>query len=108
MSKLNMHPDKGGDTERAKLINEAYECLSDENKRAEYDVKYYKHFTKSKIDPAEAGNENENIESEDDTWSTKPLSDSEIDELARYRLSKLIRFDVFKDELKQFIKKNKG
>jgi molecular chaperone DnaJ len=31
------HPDKGGDEERFKEINEAYDVLSDEKKRAEYD-----------------------------------------------------------------------
>ena len=31
------HPDKGGDAEKFKEINEAYSILSDENKRAQYD-----------------------------------------------------------------------
>lgn len=31
------HPDKGGDSERFKLIQQAYEVLSDVSKRAEYD-----------------------------------------------------------------------
>lgn len=31
------HPDKGGDSEKFKEINEAYQILSDENKRAAYD-----------------------------------------------------------------------
>tara|TARA_A100001015_G_scaffold237997_2_gene270767 strand:+ start:340 stop:1158 length:819 start_codon:yes stop_codon:yes gene_type:complete len=37
------HPDKGGDTNHFKLIQEAYETLSDENKRAMYDR--YKRFS---------------------------------------------------------------
>jgi DnaJ-class molecular chaperone len=32
-----MHPDKGGDPEKFKKINEAYEVLSDEDKRARFD-----------------------------------------------------------------------
>lgn len=31
------HPDKGGDTERFKQINEAYQILSDPQKKAQYD-----------------------------------------------------------------------
>lgn len=31
------HPDKGGDSERFKEINEAYQALSDVNRRAQYD-----------------------------------------------------------------------
>ena len=37
MQKLRMHPDLGGDVGDAALINEAYEILSDPQKRAEYD-----------------------------------------------------------------------
>jgi WD40 repeat protein len=43
MSKLNNHPDKGGDEERAKLINEAYEILCNEEKRKMYD-QFYTNF----------------------------------------------------------------
>ena len=32
-----LHPDKGGDPEKFKVIQEAYEVLSDENKRNIYD-----------------------------------------------------------------------
>lgn len=32
------HPDKGGDAEKFKEVNEAYQVLSDEKKRAEYDT----------------------------------------------------------------------
>ncbi|MBT3181992.1 MAG: DnaJ domain-containing protein [Deltaproteobacteria bacterium] len=37
MTRLKKHPDLGGDTEEAVLINEAYETLSDPKLRAEYD-----------------------------------------------------------------------
>lgn len=38
MQKLKHHPDLGGDTETAALINEAYAVLSDVERRAEYDA----------------------------------------------------------------------
>ena len=38
MSKLRLHPDLGGDTANAALINEAYAVLSDPAKRATYDL----------------------------------------------------------------------
>lgn len=41
MSKLESHPDKGGDEERAKLINEAYEVLMNDEKRSLYDQNYF-------------------------------------------------------------------
>ena len=37
MQRLRMHPDLGGDHERAALLNEAYETLSDPERRAAYD-----------------------------------------------------------------------
>jgi curved DNA-binding protein CbpA len=40
---LKYHPDKGGDPEKFKLIQEAYEILSDENKRTIYNN--YKRFS---------------------------------------------------------------
>ena len=38
MSKLRLHPDLGGDTDAAALINEAYAVLSDPGRRARYDA----------------------------------------------------------------------
>jgi hypothetical protein len=38
MSKLRLHPDLGGDTAGAALINEAYAVLSDPARRASYDL----------------------------------------------------------------------
>ncbi len=37
MRELRQHPDLGGSTEMAAILNEAYEVLSNETKRAEYD-----------------------------------------------------------------------
>jgi curved DNA-binding protein CbpA len=37
MTKLNVHPDRGGDHESAVLINQAYTVLSDPQKRKKYD-----------------------------------------------------------------------
>jgi len=44
MRELMQHPDFGGDHCNAYTINEAYETLSDNVKRAEYDKKYANHF----------------------------------------------------------------
>ena len=41
MQKLKAHPDLGGDEWNASLINEAYEVLSDVNKRAAYDKNFF-------------------------------------------------------------------
>jgi curved DNA-binding protein CbpA len=38
MSKLRLHPDLGGNTQNAQLINEAYGVLRDPLKRAQYDL----------------------------------------------------------------------
>jgi DnaJ-class molecular chaperone len=35
---MKCHPDKGGDPEKAKEINEAYDCLGDDQKKQEYDM----------------------------------------------------------------------
>ncbi len=40
MRDLNIHPDLGGDQTVASLLNEAYETLSNRQKRATYDRKY--------------------------------------------------------------------
>ncbi|CAG7857657.1 hypothetical protein MCAMS1_02562 [biofilm metagenome] len=37
MTKLNAHPDRGGDHESAVLINQAYAVLSDPQRRRKYD-----------------------------------------------------------------------
>ena len=37
MQKLKAHPDLGGDTWNATVINEAYEILSEPDRRAQYD-----------------------------------------------------------------------
>jgi DnaJ-class molecular chaperone len=34
------HPDKGGDAEKYRKINEAYQCLFDDQKRKEYDLTF--------------------------------------------------------------------
>jgi curved DNA-binding protein CbpA len=106
MSKLNMHPDKGGDEEIAKLINEAYEVLSNEQLRAKYDKQYY-----SQIPPANrkgrgvASNKNK---LSDTSWESVPLTEMEINEIAYSRLNKLVDFENFKTELKNLIKNTKG
>jgi HSP20 family protein len=38
LNKLHIHPDKGGDEEKTKLINEAYQVLSSSELRREYDA----------------------------------------------------------------------
>jgi len=46
MCSLRMHPDLGGDSERAKKINAAYDVLGNSAKRAEYDMRIL-HVNKS-------------------------------------------------------------
>lgn len=41
---LEEHPDRGGDTRRAQLINEAYEVLSDPARRQQYDRERSRHL----------------------------------------------------------------
>lgn len=41
---MKHHPDKGGDTEQFQKIKEAYDVLSDENKRAQYDNPSHRQF----------------------------------------------------------------
>ena len=40
LSELGVHPDKGGDTEKAKDVNEAHDVLTDPDKRSKYDAIY--------------------------------------------------------------------
>lgn len=47
MQKLKVHPDLGGDDANASLINEAYEVLSNPEKRARYDQLYNPWFKKA-------------------------------------------------------------
>jgi len=47
LQKLKQHPDLGGDHWNATVLNEAFETLKDEEKRAEYDKELFQHYTKS-------------------------------------------------------------
>jgi hypothetical protein len=44
MQKLRMHPDLGGDTNQATLLNQAYETLTNPQKRADYDQQFKTHL----------------------------------------------------------------
>jgi hypothetical protein len=55
MRELKQHPDLGGDTLNASLLNEAYETLSDPARRAEYDEKM--HVRKFGRNKPESGND---------------------------------------------------
>lgn len=46
LHKLKQHPDLGGDHWNAKVLNEAFQTLSDERKRTEYDKKLFRQYTK--------------------------------------------------------------
>ncbi len=46
---LSQHPDKGGDTELFKLLNEAYQILSDPEKKRKYDMLRPEPLDKSKL-----------------------------------------------------------
>ncbi|MFQ5750635.1 MAG: DnaJ domain-containing protein [bacterium] len=47
LRELQQHPDLGGDHQQALLLNEAYATLSDATRRAAYDKKLFKHYTKN-------------------------------------------------------------
>ena len=46
MKELRVHPDLGGEHWNAKVLNEAYEVLSDPFQRGVYDIKLYEYYTK--------------------------------------------------------------
>ncbi len=46
LHKLRQHPDLGGDHWNAAVINEAFDILKDEERRAEYDKEMFQHYTK--------------------------------------------------------------
>ncbi len=62
MRELKQHPDLGGDQWNACVINEAYDTLSDNVKRAEYDRQYFNHYSKN-ILPDKKGHPNKSLKS---------------------------------------------
>ena len=56
---LESHPDKGGDSDKFKLILEAYELMKDEAKKKEYDNKLI--YFQEMYDRAEEINLNKNV-----------------------------------------------
>lgn len=56
---LESHPDKGGDSDKFKLILEAYELMKDEAKKKEYDNKLM--YFQEMYDRAEEINLNKNV-----------------------------------------------
>ena len=63
MRELKQHPDLGGDQWNACIINEAYETLRDSVRRAEYDRKYFNHYSKSPL-PEKKGDTSRNLKSD--------------------------------------------
>lgn len=49
MRELKQHPDLGGTHWNAKILNEAYETLRDEQKRRDYDKKLFERYTKKPL-----------------------------------------------------------
>ena len=47
LQKLKQHPDLGGDHWNATVLNEAFETLKDEEKRAVYDKELFQYYTKN-------------------------------------------------------------
>jgi curved DNA-binding protein CbpA len=52
MKELKRHPDLGGSTSDASILNEAYETLSDPSRRTAYDEKLFLEYTKQTGSPA--------------------------------------------------------
>lgn len=108
MNKMNIHPDKGGDTERAKLINEAYAILTDSSRREAYDKEYREYFSKGNLKA-----KNENIskgggELANTSWSRDPMTDQETYDIANAKIRKLVDFEEFKDLLKEHFRNKRG
>ncbi len=49
MRELRLHPDLGGELWNAQILNEAYEVLSDDEKRRDYDILLYERYTKKPV-----------------------------------------------------------
>lgn len=63
------HPDKGGDAENFKLINKAYECLSNDEKRAQYDrMQMHKGFDKTFDNPSSTSPKDNSFQIQKEDW----------------------------------------
>jgi len=51
MRELKQHPDLGGSSSNAQILNEAYEVLGDPDRRANYDKDLFKRYTKRDFSP---------------------------------------------------------
>ncbi len=74
MQKLRMHPDLGGDEWNASLLNEAYEVLSDPDRRSAYDEQYF--GKRDKTDkPTQQGRENTHSKAPENPFKTRFVAD---------------------------------